>query len=68
MSEKVTLVMDIRGLRREAGVTIEQAAAMTEVPKATLMRIETGAAPALENALRIARFMRTPVEEIWRLE
>lgn len=65
---RARLKVDIRGLRREAGVGQVKAASLMDVAPMTLDRIEAGQAPNLVTALKIARFMQMAVEEIWGIE
>ncbi len=64
---EVTLLVDIRALRREENVGVKKAAEWMRVPPPRLDRIEDGATPSLGNALKIAAFMRMPVEQIWKV-
>ena len=68
MGEIVELLMDLRSLRREAKLSTARVAELSGIGPSTLDRIESGEAPGLGNALRLARFLRTPVEEIWGLK
>lgn len=66
--ECVMLTLDLRGLRREAGLTLQAWERLCGVAESNLARYEAGAVPGLLNALKIARFLKMPVEEIWGLE
>jgi len=68
MKAEVELVLNMRGLRKEAHVSLNSVAELSGIHKSILARIETGALPSLSNALRLARFLQTPVEEIWALK
>lgn len=67
MNDKVKLSMDLRSLRRKAGVSTDSVAALAGIGKSTVDRMETGEPPSLLNALRLARFLKTPVEQVWSL-
>jgi DNA-binding XRE family transcriptional regulator len=66
--EQVKLKVDIKGLRREANVGLVRAAAMVDVSPSTLERVEAGWSPGIVTALKVARFMQMPVEEIWGID
>jgi DNA-binding XRE family transcriptional regulator len=68
VSEKVVWIADLRKLRQEAKLTVEKAAEMIGIPDQSLSRLENGSLPTLANALKIARFLQWPMEEIWGLE
>jgi DNA-binding XRE family transcriptional regulator len=65
MKDQLKLLVDIRGLRREAKVGLDAAAELLGVNRSSLARIETGTKPSLIDALKIARFLHLPVEQIW---
>lgn len=67
MSEQVKLLLDLRALRIEAGLSVERVAALTGIGRSTLDRMEAGESMNLANALRLAHFLRMPIEEIWAL-
>jgi len=68
MREKAVLMLDLIGMREEAGLGHRKAAKMVGIDDTTYERLEAGGIPSLANALKMARFMQMPVEEIWRLE
>jgi len=63
----MTLQIDIRAMRREANVGLDDAAEWMQVPRSTLAHVENGKVPSLGHALRIAAFMKMDVEQIWKL-
>jgi transcriptional regulator with XRE-family HTH domain len=68
VKDQVVLRMDLRALRNEAGVSASYVAGKTGMGLSTYERVETGAAPSLANALKLAKFLELPVEEIWGME
>ena len=67
MNDKVKLLMNLRALRKEAGLSLDFVVSRSGINKSILSRMEIGEAPGLVNALRMARFLNTPVEQIWGL-
>lgn len=67
MKDQVKLLIDLRGLRKEAGMPVNTAVELSGVCKSIYERIETGGLPNLPNALKFARFLQMPVDEIWGL-
>lgn len=60
---------NIRKLRRERGLRQEDLAQILGVTRQTIIAIENDKYnPTLELAMKIARFLETPVEEIFLLE
>lgn len=60
---------NIRKLRRERGLRQEDLAQILGVTRQTIIAIENDKYnPTLELAMKIARFLETPVEEIFMLE
>lgn len=60
---------NIRKLRRERGLRQEDLAQILGVTRQTIIAIENDKYnPTLELAMKIARFLETPVEEIFVLE
>lgn len=68
MKGKVVLQVDIRALREEAKLSKSAASRLIGIDENTYDRAETGGSMSLASALKIARFMKMPVEEIWGLE
>ncbi len=68
MKDNVKLLMDLRSLRQEAGISVKKLEELSGIAHATLERIEKGQAPHLEIALQYARFLNRNVEEIWGLK
>jgi len=68
VKDQVVLRMDLRALRNEAGVSASYVAGKTGMGLSTYARVETGAPPSLANALKLAKFLELPVEEIWGME
>ena len=66
--DRIKLLIDARGLREKQGVTLRDCVKPSGISSATLLRIEEGRAPDLATALRFARFVEMPVEEVWRLK
>lgn len=59
----------VRELRRRAELTQEQLADRVGVTRVTINCLENGVyLPSLELALKLARFFKTPVEQIFALE
>ena len=59
---------NIRSLRKAAGLTQEDLAQALGVTRQTINAIENdNYAPTLGLAMRLARFLNTPVEDIFRL-
>lgn len=67
MRDQVELLLDLRGLRKAAGMPLEQVVKLSGVCKSNYERLQKGATPSLDNALKLARFLQLPVEQIWRL-
>ncbi|MBU6232490.1 helix-turn-helix domain-containing protein [Patescibacteria group bacterium] len=61
------LLMDVRGIRQEQRLSLRDVSEATGFDLASLLRIEQGRTPSLENALRYAEIMQVPVEKIWGL-
>lgn len=60
---------NIRKLRRERGLRQEDLAQILGVTRQTIIAIENDKYnPTLELAMKIARFLETPVEDIFILE
>ena len=68
MNEQAVLRMNLRELRKEAGLSVGYVAEHAGIAHSIFARIEKGGIPNLANALRLAKFLETPVEEIWGLE
>lgn len=59
----------VRELRSRSGLTQEELAAKVGVTRVTINCLENGVySPSLELALKLARFFRRPVEEIFTME
>lgn len=59
----------VRQLRAETGITQEALAEKVGVTRVTINCLENGVyLPSIELALKLARFFRRPVEEIFILE
>lgn len=59
----------IKALRKARGYRQEDLAAALGVSRQTIIAIENGKYnPTLELAMKLARFLQTPVEELFRLE
>lgn len=67
MKDQVKLLIDLRGLRKEAGMPVNTAVELTGICKSIYERIEVGGIPNLANALKLAKFLQMPLEEIWGL-
>ncbi len=60
---------EIKRLRKEAGLRQEDLAAKVGVSRQTIIAIENDKYdPTLELAMRLARLLQTPVEELFILE
>ena len=68
MKDKVVLIQNIHALREEAGLSKLAASKLIGIDDVTYDRAENGYGMSLTVALKIARFMKMPVEEIWTLE
>lgn len=66
--EKAVLRKDIGALRREAKVSQRKASAAIGIDYNTYIRVEAGGGVSLAGALKIAHFLKMPVEEIWGLK
>lgn len=56
----------IKGYREDCGLLIEEATTLLGISKSYLVKIESGAKdPTLELALKIAKFYKTTVEELF---
>ena len=62
------LKMDLKTLRTEAGYSVGKVAKLSGIPDSVISRIEVGESPSLGTALRLARFLQVPIEEIWGLD
>lgn len=59
----------IRELRKEIGLRQEDVAEQTGVTRQTINAIENGKySPTLELAMKLAKLLNAPVEEIFQLE
>lgn len=67
MAHQVKLLLDLRGLRKEAGIKLEKVLQQCGVGREVYTRCEQGAEPKLGTALKLARFLHLPVEEVWSL-
>lgn len=67
MDHKAELLIDLRGLRKEANLSVDRVAQLSGIGRSIIARMEIGDTPNLATALRMARFLETPVEEIWGL-
>jgi putative transcriptional regulator len=66
---EVTIANRVRELRAAAGLTQEELAGKAGVTRVTINCLENGVyLPSIELALRLARFFKRPVEDIFRLE
>lgn len=52
-------------LREDANLTMRELAAFAGVGPATVLRVETGKAPDIRTALRLAQFFETSVEDLF---
>ncbi len=67
MNERITA--NIRGHRKNAGLTQKDLAAAIGVSRQTVISIERGRyIPSLPLALKIARFFKRPVDDMFQLE
>src|SRR5581483_9440185 len=57
----------IKVARLERGWTVRQLAAAAGVSLATVSRVEAGREPSLQVALRLARALDFPIEELWTI-
>lgn len=68
-SEAVKIDVRVRELRANAKLTQEELAAKVGVTRVTINCLENGVyMPSIELALKLARFFKRPVEEIFVLE
>jgi len=68
MKKEVDLLMDLRGLRKEADISMAKVAWLSGIADSNISRMEIGEAPSLVNALKYARFLHLSVEEIWGIK
>ena len=61
----LSLSLNLRAHRRQQGLTGADVASQLGLHLNTISRIERGAAPSLEAALKVAAFYGVRVEEIW---
>lgn len=67
--DAVPIVSRVRELRAAAGLTQEELAEKVRVTRVTINCLENGVyAPSLELALRLARYFKRPVEDVFKLE
>ena len=67
--DAVKIANRVRELRTAAALTQEELAGKAGVTRVTINCLENGVyLPSIELALRLARFFKRPVEEIFRLE
>ena len=64
----IRLLVDLKRMRRERGITIRQAGAALGISSGIVCQIENGCSPSIESALRFAAFVDVPVEKIWALK
>ena len=55
----------VHQLREQANLGLRETAKFAEVSAATLSRVESGKAPDIRTALRLARFYETTVEDLF---
>ncbi len=67
MKEDVELLMDLRGLRQAAGIQASFVSAKSGIARSSYMEMEHGRIPNMASALKLARFLQIPVNEIWGL-
>ena len=65
--ERVALRLELKKLREQANLSRQKVVELSGISMATYERIESGSVPSLGIALTLARFLKTPVEEIWFL-
>jgi DNA-binding XRE family transcriptional regulator len=68
MKERINLLMDLGGLRKEAGLSADNVAELSGIARSNIVRMENGDAPNMLTALKYARFLNLTVNEIWGLE
>jgi putative transcriptional regulator len=67
--DAVKIANRVRELRAGVGLTQEELADKAGVTRVTINCLENGVyLPSIELALRLARFFKKPVEDIFRLE
>lgn len=55
----------VKRIRIRRKMTLEDLAEASGVPVSTISDIERGAEPRVSTAIRIAKALKTPVEQIW---
>jgi DNA-binding XRE family transcriptional regulator len=55
----------IKQLREEAGIGLREMCKFAELSPATLSRVESGKAPDIRTALKLAKFFETSVENLF---
>ena len=68
MEEDVVLLLDLRKLRNEAGLSAERVGEQAGIAPSAVKRLEAGSAVNLFTALKMARFLHLSVEEIWEIK
>jgi DNA-binding XRE family transcriptional regulator len=68
MEEELALLLDLRKLRNEAGLSADQVAKQSGIAVSVIKRMEQGATTNLITALKMARFLHLTVEEIWEIK
>lgn len=67
--DAVKIINRVRELRTAAGLTQEELAGKVSVTRVTINCLENGVyLPSIELALRLARYFKHPVEDIFTLE
>lgn len=57
----------VRYYRQRRGLTLKQLSQLTGVGLSTICEIEKGAEPRVITALLIAKALRVPVEQLWKI-
>jgi DNA-binding XRE family transcriptional regulator len=68
MKNEVCLLMNLRDLRKEAGISSKELALLSGISESSIERIEWGDSPSLANALRLANVLNLSVADIWGLK
>ena len=63
----VKLLLDLRGMRLNRGITLRQIETATGISNPVWSQIERGKPPSISTALKIAAFVEMPIEKIWTL-
>ncbi len=67
VKQRVLTVLRLKLARLERGWTVRQLAAASGVSSPSISRAESGKEPSLGTALRLARALDVPIDELWTI-